>query len=93
MARILTVSELLEAAQIAELPNFEQHEAIMIAAMEHLAMDMAKHLGVVIHDVSNQPGMGGLCATYVPKEKDDPLPEAFEEFDQSGDWEPIHAKV
>jgi hypothetical protein len=85
--KILDVNDLLEAAQ--ELPNeiFESLEAALEQATKDLAQALADHHGITLHDVSNQPGFGGLCATFRPAHEGQPCPPDIDSGDPSGDWE------
>lgn len=87
MARILDVNELLDLAKDIDLPDFDKHVSLMEQAAEVLTAAIADHLGIAHTGANWEPGFGGLCGVFEPKEDDQPLPEALKEYDTGGDWD------
>lgn len=87
MSRVLDVNELLDLAADAKLPNLSAHVTAMEAATTLLTAAIAEHLGIAHTGANWEPGFGGLCGVFQPKEEGQPLPAVMEEYDTGGDWE------
>lgn len=88
MSKVLDVNELLDVAEATLTEKqYAKHRDRLEAAVQKLGDAVAKKLRIDCFDVSHQPGMGGLCASFKPDYSGQPMPEALEGVDEGGDWD------
>ncbi len=88
MSMILTIDNMLEAAQDCEHPDYEKLVAMMEEAASKLAHALADHLGIVVKFEATWEGsaLEGICASFGPKEEGDPCPDVIRQGDEGGEW-------
>lgn len=93
MSKMLTTSEVLVAAIQSGMPladafrvELEEFTLRMGAALaEHLQVDGPAAADFFVTDDGDG---GGVVVGFAPLQAGQPLPDALQPFDKSGDWEP-----
>lgn len=79
----------VNASELAELCcelDLLIEEAALITATNHVGCAIAAKLDIVFLEASNQPGFGGLCASFGPSFNGQKCPASLKELDPSSDW-------
>lgn len=79
------MSIIIDAGQVIEAAENRGIDAQAIEdAVKSVAQQIADHDGLTLFDVSNQPGFGGLCASFHPGTTTE-CPADLQEMDEGGE--------
>lgn len=88
MAKILSIDDMLEAAQQCDLPQYADHVRLLETAATNLANALAAHLHITAGPATWEgKGFAGLCASFHPKRKKQKCPPVIDDADPGGDWD------
>lgn len=88
MAKILSIDDMLEAANRSSLPSYDQHLDALEKAATALAQALADQYGIRIGETTWEgKEFGGLCASFYPRHAEQDCPNVIDEGDPGGDWE------
>lgn len=87
MSKILTVDEMLAAAEDSGMPELEKYIGMVEAVASSLQKRLAQHLDITHGEATYERDFGGTCGSFYPKTPDQPCPDVIEAGDEGGDWE------
>lgn len=79
--KILDMGDLMDCAERRGIETSD-----LMRAAEGIAAELAASIGAVLIDVSNQPGFGGMCATFKAENDSVICPDDIHASDPHGDW-------
>ena len=89
MTKILTLDEMLEALREIKHPRINEFTAAIQSLGQDISDELAAFYGIEAGECrSDSLDVGGTCACFYAKSEDQKWPQAFEDYDSEGDWEP-----
>jgi hypothetical protein len=96
MSTQMKLDEMLEALQAIAPDKAGRFEAILCATGTEMASILAQHYDCE-HGEATMEGVAfaGICAPFMPRYRDQPFPDGWEEFDDGGreEWEAAAGKA
>lgn len=86
MSKVLNVSDMIAAAEECKLPDAEKHVVALEMAAQHLALDLARHLGVRVKEHAEYWDRE-IAVSFGPVSEGQKCPKVIDEGDEGGEWE------
>lgn len=89
MSKVLTIDEMLEAAQACNPPRLDSITAAIEGVATILGCALADHLKIDLAREAEAMGIafGGTCCSFVPRTAGQECPKEILEFDPDCDWD------
>lgn len=90
MSKILTMQEILDAAQESNMPSASIFNELYENLTTLTARALAQHLSIATSDAASEgPHLGGVSVAFCPILETDGCPSVIDQADSTGEWEPL----